>query len=232
MKTQLLLIILLAILLAACAPAQLTPSVNATDAQNTSIAVVGTTVALTQTALPTATLLPATLTPTTAIMYPTPSPLPTNPPAIVITPDPIQVEKWQEYQTELAKPILFDASAVLPNYYEHSLCEWVILGRSGQEVYAYAVCAGLGAEGEGSAAIYLETDGSIRDVKVVFSGSPQNPKIQELFPEKIRELISLYYSYGYPGKQELYSHLRYRQTHRDVPPLTILSAMPTATPSP
>jgi len=42
----------------------------------------------------------------------------------------------------------------------------------------------------------------------------------------------LYYPYGYPGKQDLYDHLLYRETHRDVPPLIVLSAMPAAIPAP
>ena len=222
-------IALITLTLAACAPAQLTPSVSATDAQNTAISIVGTGVALTQTALPMTTHLPPTLTPSATMVYPTSSPYPTNPPTIVITPDPIQVERWQEYQTELAKVLLFEASAWSPDYYEHSLCEWVILGRSGQEVYIWAVCTGPSTVGKKPAVIYLEGDGSVQEVKAVSSGTS---RFQELFPVEIQEKILSCYSNFHPGAQELYDHLTYRESHWDVPPLIILSAMPTATPSP
>ena len=93
MKTQQLLIILLALVLAACAPAQTTPAINLTEVQNTAIAAAWTDVALTQTATPTAT--PEAMP---SIVLPAPSPLPTKTPyTFSITPDAIQVERWQEY---------------------------------------------------------------------------------------------------------------------------------------
>jgi hypothetical protein len=94
MKTKIM-IAFLVITLAACAPAQ----TNTTDIQNKAVAIVQTGVALTQTGMP------------------TPAP-PTIP---IITPDAIQLERWKEYQTELAKSILpYDPSPIV-------LCEWAIL---------------------------------------------------------------------------------------------------------
>ena len=47
-----------------------------------------------------------------------------------------------------------------------ALCEWDILGRSGQEVYVWANCASILGNTVRPAVIYLEVDGAIRDVKV------------------------------------------------------------------
>ena len=90
-----------------------------------------TSTAVSPTHIPTATLIPVTVTP---------SPLPTQPTVPVITPDPIQVERWKEYQTELAKLVLAQHSSNEFPFYETALCEWDILGRSDQEVYVWAMC--------------------------------------------------------------------------------------------
>ena len=63
MKTKTI-IVLLTLILVACASVQATPPVNLTEVQNTAIAIAKTKVALTQTATPTATPLPPTFTPT------------------------------------------------------------------------------------------------------------------------------------------------------------------------
>ncbi len=105
--------------LAACAPAQPTM----TDVQNTAIAIVQTSIALTQTALPTSTPPPPTLTPTlTPTAFSTPSLVPTL--ALpIFTPDAIQLERWREYQDELAKTHLAEAYGTTYG----ALCEWDIL---------------------------------------------------------------------------------------------------------
>jgi hypothetical protein len=199
-------IALLALTLAACAPGM---------------------PASTDTPVPTATstALPPTLTPTLEVT-PTialPTPLPTNPPTIMITPDPIQVDEWETYQTELIKVVLPHAFSP-----EFALCEWIILGRSDQELYLYVICSG----DDMPVVVYLNADGSLQDVKAPVRGSAWNSMIQELFPADIQEKITPYYSNFHPVTQELYDHITYRQTHRDVPPLIILSAMPTATRTP
>src|SRR5688572_18150790 len=72
------------------------------------------------TLVPTSTFIPVTVTP---------SPLPTEPVFPVITPDPVQVERWQEYEDALATA--FFSSYLAP---EQVVCEWVILGQTDQEV--------------------------------------------------------------------------------------------------
>jgi|GEM_PF-2573545 len=74
---NILLIALIASILTACAPAQ----PDTINLQNTALAIVQTGIALTQTALPTVTVPPPTFTATATIVYPTPSPLPSTPPA-------------------------------------------------------------------------------------------------------------------------------------------------------
>lgn len=159
----------------------------------------------------------------------TPSPMPTQPAIIFITPDTIQVERWKEYQAELAKAITCDSGHDCPNY-EYALCEWDILGRSNQEVYVWAQCIGPNASGRKPAIVYLDADGSIQKVRV--AGYKGLFFDLELFPLDVQEKITLYYSSSctYCGRpEELRVHLQYRQTHPEVPPLIILSAMPTAT---
>ena len=206
-------LILLTLALTACA------STHPVDIQGTAVALAKTGVALTQTAQPTATL-PPTVTPTATVAYPTPSPYPTQKPLPIFTPDAIQVERWKEYQTELAKSLL----SFLPA--EAVLCEWDILGQFDRGIYAWAVCEGTGG---GTSApkisvpvvIYLEADGTVQNV--------EHPKhwivdIQRMFPAEIQEKFD-YYNFG--RANELSQHIDWRRTHPEEPPLVILSATPT-----
>ncbi|MEW6713139.1 MAG: hypothetical protein AB1403_25185, partial [Candidatus Riflebacteria bacterium] len=158
------------------------------------------------------------------------TPPPTQPPVPILTPDAIQVERWQEYQTELIKAVL---SGYDPVFYQYALCEWDILGRSGQEVYVWAYCATIGG-GSGSfpTVIYLETDGTIRSVRVAGYNGPFFDL--ELFPADVQKKCSLYTgnSLFYGRLKEMINHLHYRREHPKEPPLVVLSAMPTATPTP
>ena len=223
-------IVSLFVMLTACAPAQQTA-----DIQSTATAIVQAGVALTQTALSTATP-PPTLTPMAAMMYSTPTPTPIQQFLFIMTPNAIQVERWKEYQTELAKYVLSDAGTMFTNY-EHALCEWDILGQSNQEVYVWAVCSDFNSLAEKPAVIYLEANGSIRDVEFVFHGYQWNSRIQERFPTDVQEKIHLYEAFE-PGSSlsigstNMRKHLEYRRTHPEEPPLVVLSATPTPTPTP
>ena len=138
MKNALLVVFLVSIL-TACTHTQ----PNITDIQNNAATAAWTSVALTLQALPTSTP-PPTSTPT-AIEY-TPSSVPTQPlPPPILTPDAIQVERWKEYQTELAKVIFSVAPSrserkYTSEDYKDALCEWDILGQSDQEIYIWAAC--------------------------------------------------------------------------------------------
>lgn len=197
-------IVSLFVMLAACAPAQPT-----TDIQGTAFAIVQTGVALTQKALPTATPPSPTLTPT--VVFPTPSPIPTFPPPPILTPDANQVERWKEYQTELAKALFSYVSLTDPQNrygpeeYKDALCEWDILGQTSQEVYVWAACKAakffnssimdmVGIE-ENPVVINLEPDGSIQKVNIIRTGFKYSLPVYDfqLFPIDAQEKLCLYY---------------------------------------
>lgn len=221
MKTNIIFLLLLALALTACTS---TPPV---DIQGTAVALAKTGVALTQTAQPTATL-PPTVMPTAIVVYPTPSPYPTQKPLPIFTPDAIQVERWKEYQRELAKLVLSQAGDVFP-YYELAICEWDILDQTEQKVYVWAECSGAGTFEGRPAVIYLEKNGAIRDIDTAFPGSTWDARIQELFPTNVQGKFELYIGQSiFDGRvREMSDHLIYRETHPEIPPLVVLSATPT-----
>lgn len=217
----------LVIMLTACAPTQANPA----DVQNTAIALAWTDYVHTQTALPKATLPPpATSIPPTDF----PTPLPTQPIIPMITPDLIQMEKWTEYQTALATALF--SPKYIPQSPGEFLCEWEILGQSDQEVYVWAVCMsifsagsnGLPYHGEMPVVIHIGEDGSVQRVEIPRGGTHYASDIREMFPPAAQE--------RYFGKlipfRELTDHLRWRRTHPEEPPLIVLSAMSTTTPTP
>lgn len=156
----------------------------------------------------------------------TPSPLPTQATIPIITPDAIQVERWREYQTELAKLVLSQAGTVSP-YYKEALCEWDILGKSNQKVYVWAKCFAPNAGNTKPALIHLANDGSIQKVEVPYNGSSWDSTIQKLFPLEVQEKINEYFnldSLNLGRPEELRLHLLYRTTHPEEPPLVVLSA--------
>lgn len=172
------------------------------------------------------TVILLTETPTPTVVSPTPVPTstseplpdivlptitPTRPGETLITPDAIQVERWREYQTALAKNVLAD----LPP--EEVLCEWEILGRSGSDVYVWAVCRGKVGGGSVPAVIHLETDGAIKSVERAINWSADIPR---LFPPDVIEKFA-HYQGGRAG--ELREHIEWRRTHPEEPPLIVLS---------
>jgi len=203
-------VILVAILLfalAACAPA--------------------TAPAPTQTPNPTATFTPYLPMITLFTLAP-PTVIPTRTPFVpAITPDAIQVVRWKEYQTELAK-------GILPTYsFEKILCEWDILARSGQEVYVWAVCASPNVDDTRPAVVHLGADDSVRSVEILERGSSPDI-INRLFPEAAQVKFDLYAGDSmFRGRlKEMRDHLESRQAHPEEPPLIVLSAMPMPTPTP
>ena len=176
--------------------------------------------------LPTETPIPTVVSPTpvpTSTLEPPPDivlpPItPTRPGETLITPDGIQVERWKEYQTALAKNVL----AHLPP--EEVLCEWEILGRSGNDVYLWAVCSGKDGGGSLPAVIHLETDGAIQSVERSTNWSRDIPR---LFPPYVIEKFA-YYQGG--RAREMREHIEWRQTHPEEPPLIILSSASTLVP--
>jgi len=178
----------------------------------------------TETSVPTA--VPPTFTPTvTAIIAPTPTPAP-QPFIPILTPDAIQVERWKEYQTVLAKSLL----SYLPP--EEVLCEWDILGASEQILYIWVVCESaipFGTTSTGTdmysssstpALIRLDENGSIQNVEIP---APGISDYQKMFPDYVQEKFE---SYRFGKARKLSDHIEWRRTHPDEPPLIILSATP------
>lgn len=176
--------------------------------------------AVSPTSVPTSILMPVTLAP---------SPLPTEPTIPILTPDAIQVERWKEYQTALAKSFF----SYLPP--EEVKCEWDNLGRSDQEVYLWAVCMSIkpfGTTSEGRdifsssstpAVIHLGEDGAVQSVEIPGAGSEYGPDIRRMFPPDVREKFDQYPA-GRAG--EMSKHIEWRRTHPEEPPLIVLSATP------
>ena len=178
----------------------------------------------TNTSVPAPTYTPVQPTPTLELTLAPSTPLPTEPTIPILTPDAIQVARWEEYQTALAKCVLSFGGCDYSNP-ESVLCEWDILGRSDQELYVWAECLDTNAAGRAPLLIYLETDGSIQ--KVRFGGYKGQDYNLELFPAYVREKIFLYTnSINSARTLELRSHLTWREEHRDQPPLIVLNATP------
>ena len=214
MKTGQLLIILLALVLAACAPGTSTPTEIPIPAA---------------TSTPFPPTLTSTLQATPTTVFPTPSPLPTQRVVAVITPDQIQMERWDEYEDALAT-ILFPPEYI-PQSPNQFLCEWEILGRSEQEIYVWATCMsifpagsdGYPYHGEIPAVIHIGANGAVQSVQIPRGGSEYASDIRRMFPPSAQER---YFDKLIPF-QELTDHLRWRRDHPDVPPLIVLSATPT-----
>jgi hypothetical protein len=143
---------------------------------------------------------------------------PTQPVIPWITPDSIQMERWKEYQTVLAKDFL----SYLPS--EQVICEWELLGRTGNEIYVWAICAearGVGSV-EGLAVIYIDEAGSVYNAVTEGIGLPSH--VQRMFPLDVQKR----YFGGLIHFQELVDHLRWRQRHQEEPPLIVLSVTPSS----
>lgn len=191
MKKELLIVFLVGIL-TACAPAVMP----------TSTETIHPTITLPSAPVPTATLIPVTETP---------SLVPTDPISPMITPDPIQVERWKEYENALGEEILNEEISVL--------CEWEILGKNKQEVYVWAVCNGVSVP----AVIYLDTSGGIQKVDVPGMNSDWGTDILKMFPSDVREK----FQYRNESVSNMLAHIEWRRSHSDEPPLIVLSATST-----
>jgi len=166
------------------------------------------------------------LVPTSTFIPVTPSPLPTQPITLVITPDPTQVKRWKEYETALAKAIF--PSSFVPGEF---LCEWEILGQSDQEVYVWTVCMsifsieGVGVPYGGSvpAVIHIGTDGAVQSVKIPGGGTDYASDIRKMFPLDVQERIFN----NLINYRQLSEHVEWRREHSEEPPLVVFSATPT-----
>lgn len=176
-----------------------------------------TQMAATQQALPTSTRPVPTPSPYPSV---TPSPLPTGPAFPFMTPEAAQAERWQEYEKALGSAALREV--------EQALCEWEILGRTGPELYVWAVCESKYSVGKDSysgsevfpaisipAVIRLAPDGAVLEVELPLHGL-WSSELRRLFPEDIRRKFE-YYNFG--RAQVLVDHIDLRRGSPGVPPL-------------
>ena len=202
---KLLLLTILLTLLAACAPAIQPPTVTPSLTPSPTQLPTASATPL-PTPFPTSTSTPVTIAPTVT---------PTRPGETLITPDGILVERWEEYQTALAKSV----RAHLPP--EEVLCEWDILGRSGNDVYVWAVCRDNVGGGSVPAIIHLDSEGAVLSVERAKNWSRDIPR---LFPPDVIEKFAHYHA----GRaEEMREHIEWRRAHPDEPPLIVLLATPT-----
>jgi hypothetical protein len=144
---------------------------------------------------------------------------------VAITANPDQLARWSEYEHALARKFL----SYLPP--EEVLCEWEILGQSGQEVYVWAFCLGLPPAGKGKeyapgasipAVIHLKSDGSVQSVELPRdAGLSYAEGIRKIFPKDVQEKI-------FGRLVNIAGMVAHAQLRRETPepPLIILLATP------
>ena len=165
------------------------------------------------TPVPTSTFIP--------VIY-TPSPTPPGPIFPVITPDPIQVERWIEYEVALANVLL------PPNSLRGEvLCEWELLGRSEREIYVWAVCQSppYTAELPPSivsipAIVHLGENGSVQSVEIPGSGSHYTRDIDRMFSTEVQEKFDQYH---FGRAKTMSEYINWRREHPGEPPMLIFS---------
>jgi hypothetical protein len=187
---------------------------------------------------PTATLPPTetpTITPSstsTPVLAPTnipPSPtvLPTQPESTyaVITPEPAELERWQEYEEALGNAIYERVLRV------DILCEWLIVGRADRKVYVWVACSGIRPYDSKlttfvrSAVVYLGSGGEIQRVGTIGNtpGSSYGAIRRKLFPPDILEILE-----HMPRVDDrMLEHLESRRENPELP-LIVLDATPTS----
>ena len=188
----------------------------------------------TETPVPTVTFTPVSTTSasttTAQQIYPTGTPIPTQPVIPpMITPDAIQVERWEEYQDALA--ITLFPSKYTPQSPHEFLCEWEILGKTKQDVYIWAVCMSIFPEGDTNATyqggmlsiVHIGEGESIQSIEQPRGGNNYASDIHRMFPLDVQEK---YFSKTI-SFQALTDHLEWRRTHPKELPLVILSATST-----
>ncbi|MFC1878551.1 hypothetical protein ACFLZW_01435 [Chloroflexota bacterium] len=93
-----------------------------------------------------------------------------------------EIPRWQFYESALLEATV---------HKEDGLCEWTILGVSGNEVYVYALCQATGrikTAASVPAVIYLNESGVIEKVVIPRDGMT-GVDIRTLFPPDVQEMI-------------------------------------------
>lgn len=103
-----------------------------------------------------------------------------NTPTLPVVPIQTSVPRWKIYERALAKAVVNK---------DDGLCEWEILGESGNEVYVWALCKvrePIGSAGSVPAVIQLGENGEIDQVIIPRDGNYYPVDVQALFPAEIQ----------------------------------------------
>ena len=148
--------------------------------------------------------------------------------------DPVQLEKWKEYETALA-------GKLLPQYPRDTVsCEWELTEKIEQKINVWAVCmttvtsADVGSyyfpAASVPAVINLDSNGAVQSVETPEYGDHYLSDFGRLFPNVA--------SVDFPNVFAMENHLYWRRTHPTEPPLVVLNATailmatPTVLPTP
>jgi len=148
--------------------------------------------------------------------------------------DPMQLEKWEEYESALA-------GKLLPQYpRDRVLCEWELMDKSEQKLNVWAICLTTVTSPEIGiyyfpaasvpAVIHLDSGGGVQSMEIPAYGKNYISDFWKLVPETIWN--------QFPDVSAMEKHLHWRRTHPAEPPLVVLNATaivkatPAATPMP
>lgn len=137
-----------------------------------------------------------------------------------LTPTEMENVRWQKYQNALTSAFLSTATPKI-----QGLCEWEILGQSGQEVYVWAMCQ-TAADSDGMAVsapavIRLDAKGQIQGVDMPRDGAHYGPDIRQLFPRRVEKMI---FDHDV-DTGAMWDHIQKRHQHPE-PPLIVLTKTP------
>ncbi len=95
------------------------------------------------------------------------------------------IPRWQHYEAALLGATIGED--------KEGLCEWTILGITGNEVYVYTLCQATGrikTAASMPAVIYLGESGDIEKVIIPRDGIDSGVDIRALFPQDVQEKIT------------------------------------------
>ena len=147
---------------------------------------------------------------------------------IFIPSDPVQLERWKEYETALAQKLL-------PQYPRNTVsCEWELTEKLEQKINVWAVCmttvtsANVGnyyfPAASVPAVINLDASGAVQSVDIPKYGNGYLSDYGKLFPNGAWKT--------FPNVTAMEERLHWRRTHPAEPPLVVVNATTTPTPSP
>ena len=135
-----------------------------------------------------------------------------------------ELPRWKLYERALAFILLGPPGPTRADLsQDHGLCEWVILGQRGNEVYVWALCqveaSATGAATSAPAVIHLSGAGAISEVVMPNEGWSN---VHELFPAGLLDGIQDAASAGLPDGMD---HIDLRRHDPSIPPQIVLDGV-------